>query len=741
MKSARHVWSLFLFFLAFAFIFPRTIPALADLSGCSASVNQSSVSPSSTNGFTISFSNTSDTQIQYIKISRPSANFTIDSHTIGGWTVDQNSSDITLTGSMDPNGSSTFDFTVTTGGSEASAANWSVIAADNTDGTGAISCTGSLGTTISSTPPDTTAPEISSDITISDVADTTAKLSWTTDEAASSTLYYGTTTDYSNTATDTSGTSHAITLSGLTANTTYHFSIQSTDSTGNSSDSSDATFATSVTNRTVTVTTTTTTTTTTVVTGTPKPTPTPDKTPPYVTVSTDFSEPFEKFPTVKGLATDISGVGPIEYSADDGTNWLPVDRILSPGAKSTSFEFTSDIFDDGTYSLKIRATDGLGNRGNSRGFKVIIDRLPPKIGAGLYTVGPIVLPVNRDGQITAQTGLPVKLTVSAVGGPTQIQLSDPGNLNKLDSLKFNKNPETGLWSQTFTFDEPGMFDLKVNSADGARNSAYQVLPGLKVLPRGKITDGQSPVVGAILDVYYFDPLTQNYLPWDGTAYSQISPIKTDEKGEFSLLLPSGKYYLLVRASGFKTVKTAIFSLTQPFPVSEEIIMDKAWGINIGNLFLGFPEIFSKTFGLTLKNEKTVNNSTLVGSQFPQIILNLNRDKMPINSLNGKPALITVLNSWSPQTPVQMVELERFSQAEPNLNVAVILEQESATVSQLYARRGGYKIPVFADPDGELVDPLKIRTLPVHFLLNRSGVIQKEIKGVLNERDLLDNLNK
>lgn len=61
-----------------------------------------------------------------------------------------------------------------------------------------------------------------------------ATITWNTDAAASSQVFYGTTASYgaSTTLDSTLVTSHSVTLSGLTASTTYHYQIQSANSAG-----------------------------------------------------------------------------------------------------------------------------------------------------------------------------------------------------------------------------------------------------------------------------------------------------------------------------------------------------------------------------------------------------------------------------------------------------------------------------------------------------------------------------
>ncbi len=89
-------------------------------------------------------------------------------------------------------------------------------------------------------------PPVISSITSSSIKNTAATIGWTTDEASDTQVEYGTSTSYgSASALNASLTqSHIQSLSGLTANTTYHFRVKSKDSSGNLATSADNTFKT-----------------------------------------------------------------------------------------------------------------------------------------------------------------------------------------------------------------------------------------------------------------------------------------------------------------------------------------------------------------------------------------------------------------------------------------------------------------------------------------------------------------
>jgi len=94
-------------------------------------------------------------------------------------------------------------------------------------------------------PPDTTPPVISG-VAAGSVTASGATVSWSTDEASNSEVDYGTTTAYgASTPLDSSLVlSHSVTLSGLTASTTYHYRVNSHDAAGNVATSADLTFTT-----------------------------------------------------------------------------------------------------------------------------------------------------------------------------------------------------------------------------------------------------------------------------------------------------------------------------------------------------------------------------------------------------------------------------------------------------------------------------------------------------------------
>ena len=90
-----------------------------------------------------------------------------------------------------------------------------------------------------------TQPPVLSDLQVTDIAATSATVAWTTDEASTSVVHYGTTTAYGSIASAGGlATSHAVTLAGLAPATLYHMRVESTDEGGNTAQGADVTLRT-----------------------------------------------------------------------------------------------------------------------------------------------------------------------------------------------------------------------------------------------------------------------------------------------------------------------------------------------------------------------------------------------------------------------------------------------------------------------------------------------------------------
>src|SRR3990172_5465112 len=439
MKLARR--SLWFFVLCLLFVGYLINSAQATLESCTASVSPNSVATSTVRDYRFTLNNASSNPIVFFRVTTPSSNFSIWSYKAPGWSwnVSGSSSAVFTGGNIAPGTTLNFSIKAKTGTIEAPAANWKVEANDVLDDQGLVGCTGSLSTTISGVT-DIKLPVLS-DAVVSNVTSTSVKISWTTDEPSTTKIGYGTSPyagSYPFSHEDASlRTSHSIKVTNsIMANTTYYYTICSSDASGNESCSYENSFTTAT------------------ATTTPPPQTIikgiADKNAPGVFISTKFSRSFDQPPEIFGRATDAYGIAAVGYSTDGGVNWLPTDKLTSPGKKSTTFNFVPILFDDGNYQIVVRATDGSGNRGVSKIYTLVIDRLPPIVGSALISIGPLVLTPNENGQLVTISGVEHKVILSAAGGPVTIDLLIDNHVHS-----FSRSHETGLWNGAVIFAQSG----------------------------------------------------------------------------------------------------------------------------------------------------------------------------------------------------------------------------------------------------------------------------------------------
>jgi hypothetical protein len=685
---------------------------------CTADVDHHSVTTYSQTSFTFSVTNTGSDPIVWLKLTRPSSNFTSD--------IEFESSQVEIALGE----TYTFSGDAITSGSEAASANWTIMTSSDPGGAGAVSCGGNLGTEISGIGTDTFAPRLST-ITISDVSDTSATLTWTTDENASTVVYYGPGADPNYALTSIDNTliaTHIIVLTNLLPNNAYHFYIANTDSLGNPNETGDFSFVTA--KEGTVITNTTTTEIKTLITAAPTPTPIPDKKPPEITLKTDFSKVYEKAPQIEGIVSDDTGLSQIEYSIDDGRNWLLIDQNLD-SRKSASFSFTPAIKDDGDYAIKIRATDTHENAIVTKSHKLIIDRLPPLVGGVLFSIGAQILEPDSDGNLSLLSGMNTKVTVSAVGGPNEVILS-AGTMD----IPLSKNQETGLWSATMQFTNEGNYILLAKASDGAGNKTERPLFTIHILKNGRVLSNYDTSIDAHVKVYSLDEKLLTFSLWNGSVYNQENPQSTNIDGSYSFILPPGTYYIEVMAPGMQTQKSQIFTLAHVTPIQSDFLLSSKRALHIGPFIIPFFDFrqSTTTIDLNVVPDSTEQIDERIHMEFPFFDFGT----IDSNDLKGKPSLVTVLSTWFPQSTDQLAILEKL-QNNQSFHTLVIMTEDPSSRTSIFAKRGNYAVPIIADPDGEIIDPLHISSLPTHFFINRKGVITKVKVGILDAEDILENM--
>jgi peroxiredoxin/chitodextrinase len=704
----------------------------ADITSCQASLVARAVSPNSENSFTIHLTNTDSRDINSIRITRPSSNFTIIGSSAPGWSDSNTAAFAYESGStLSPGNAMDISIDVQSANVQADPADWVVETAD-VPGQNLFRCSGSLDMAITGQVTDTTPPNLSN-VIVTSLSTTSVNISWSTDEPSDSQINYGLDNSYGNsTDVDTNMVNdHSMTLTGLSPGTGYHYQAVSSDAAGNIGYSADDTFLTAAKAVIASIT---------APLGVAVTNP-GDKVPPQISLTSKLPRVVSSFPAIEGIASDNLSVARIEYSTDGGHNWLPVDKAAGLGGKAVAFSFTPLLQDDGSYSLLARAIDGGGNITTTPAMTVVIDRLPPLVGGSVLSLGPQVLSSNSNGQISTLAGIDEKISLGAVGGPTSIILSamssDIKNLNK--SFTLTQSAETGLWSGIISFNKPGSYKLVANSSDGAGNKTTKTINDVVAAAPAKVLKANGRPASAKVTAYYLEPDSNNWVIWDAQAYGQDNPQTTDAAGNFSMFLPAGTYYIKAAGKGFASITSRIFSLKTPSPILTTLKSSRSGGF-INNTL---SSLSVQQIGLNFSAQDKAGQlkSNLLGRQAPDFSLT-NTAGQTINpaGLLGRPTILSFMSSWAPTTNAQLPALNQLS-SNKDFNVEPIALQQNVNEMRAYQAISGYNLAWLADPDSTTSANFITPSLPTHYFIDRNGVIREIVTGVLSEQELQNALSE
>ena len=733
-------------FIALAFVvliyFPREVRAY----DCSVSISLSEAQPNTS--VNINFSLTTNTGlVNWIKITKPFSGLTTTFVSASGFSADYTAGGDTITlsgGLLFPGSPLTIETSFDIGDIGGSSGNFTLVASTDGGGSSDACSTQSLGFSVTGEAADTTAPVISS-VTVSNITSTSAKITWTTDEASTTKVNYG--VEYAgplNNNNTTLTTSHSVTItSGIGPSTTYYYTACSTDESGNEGCSSENNFTTSAaststpTPTTAATATPTPTATTATTTATPTPTVAPDTTAPEVEITTELEDSYEEAPLFEGAASDARGISSISYSTDGGANWLPVDDSEGTGEVEVTFSFTPRVSEDGNYDIRARAIDPSGNEGLSDIVTLVIDRLPPRVGGNLLTLGPLALLPNEDGVIVTLPGLEQRLTLSTVGGATSVDLLVGESIS---SLGFS--PVSGLWTGALNLREPGFYQMRTRAVDGAGNKTERDLNSILVLDSGQVRDQDGDVVDeGKLTIFIQDERTRVWSLWDGATFGQENPQTLGNSGNYEFFLPPGTFFVTIESPGKPKTTSKIFRLDTATAFNADFELMPRRTLNFGPIKIPLPAFLSDKHEVTLNSVDTesIAKSSLIGEEMPIFTLPSTGDEFRSASLIGSKGVLSFISTWSPPALEQVAVLdEMFSSDE--VEGAIVSVQENKSKVAIFRQRGSYEAPIVVDQDGELVEEFGVNSLPTHYFIDRRGVVQRVVTGVLSRDEFDEVLN-
>lgn len=712
-------------------------PAHADVTGCTATVAEHQVQANSDTNFHFQLTNDGSTSpINWFQVPQLPGYFDVVSANASGWVVDINANQVIFSGGT-LNSGDTMNFTIEAAANYGPTGQvyWNVQASDDNGATGPY-CDGDTSTEVVQPQ----APQITN-LALSDLSSTSVTVSWDTDQPSDSAVQYGLDQSYGSTTNSSAQVlSHSVILSGLQANTGYHYEVSSTNANGTST-SGDNTFLTAIQES-----------------GGSSSSPAPSSTvpgvaiqavptehvPPTISMSTSFAKPFKTAPAIAGTAADNVAVARVEYSTDGGRDWLPADHLATKnGGANVSFSFTPILTDDGNYQIVARATDSSGNTATTPPATLVIDRLPPQLGPLVVAYGPESLEPDSSGVVHLVAGSDYRLSASTVGGPTAVNLvaAPPGQApppNRAPSFALTPDAASGLWNGLLSFKAGGNYRLIATAVDGAGNRTSRTILAASVAPPGRVASATTarPVTGATLSLYYLEPVSGTWQLWQGEPYGQNNPQTTTAGGSYSLMVTRGKYYLRVSAPHYRSFTSDIFTVAHPQAITAMVALSPL--PHLGPLYL--PDISWSSHPLLLAGTSASAPVTnLAGSLLPDFNLPSTAGGTQHSiDLTGKPTVITVLTSWAPAGQQQLSALAS-AQANHDINVVPVFEQQSLPLVSTYLATGGFNLTALADPDDTLVPALGVGLMPEHIFVDRTGHIKTVMVGVLSNNELLSEL--
>lgn len=723
--------------------------AAGAISACSVTMSPHKVEMGSSTTYRFELTNNDPDTIQWIRIARPTNQFALSSATATGWSASLSADNATFRwGGLNRGDTLVITVNATVNSSVNGTFNWTLFVTDDPDGAGQFACDGDLSITVGDPPPP---PVAISNLSVTGITENSATVKWTTNIPSKSRVYYGSSAQYGKDTGLSSAfvTNHSVQIAGLSASAVYHYMVTNESEAGASVSSADSTFKTASPLAQDDI---------------PEEYPlnpiretTTETIPPTVRFTSDITGAYKETPTFTGVASDNEAIALLEYSVDGGNSWLPVDHVertfsLVGGRrvvtdKEVTFEFTPVNLEDGDYMVMVRATDTSRNRASTPPVRLVIDRLPPQVGGSMISIGPHVLESRNEGVFSSVVGVEQKITLSAVGGPTEIILTataqDNPSLNKTFSLYQDK--VTGLWSGPLHFDHPATYELESTAIDGAGNVTRRALESVHVAPSATVVakGSNQSLEGVNVTLHYFVPQTNSWAIWDGAAYGQSNPQSTNDQGQFNYFLPPGKYYLELRKTRYRTVYSHMFTLDKPLPLSSTVSMDGGIGFTVVSRPIYLPGWSTVRLDV---NERTAPISkggptTLIGKQLPNFALpDAKSGTVASAELSGKRTLVSFIATWSPAAKNQLPILSKV-QMKRDINVVPIVVQESTGKVNAYLNLAGYQLTVAVDKDGVTVPDFMVQGIPLHIFVDETGFVKKVMVGVLSEQDIKEGMGE
>lgn len=269
---------------------------------------------------------------------------------------------------------------------------------------------------------------------------------------------------------------------------------------------------------------------------------------------------------------ELSGIEYVEYSVD-AENWYKA--IITDGYKETNAESTFThpaLLPDGKHIVSFRATDVAGNVSEETPAReIVVDTSPPRIGSFTLSTGLFTLfPEGRTFTILENTELLFTQSIERDAQSAHLGVGD---------TEFPLQFEAGLWNTEIRGLSLGTHSLTISATDSFGSVTDKKDIGiLSVVQRGVVTFAGESVFGASMNILTFIEEDKTWREWQAESYGLENPIVTSERGLYSILLPSGKYRILLQKQGFQRLRSSDFTIINPRFINFNFLLEERRGI-------------------------------------------------------------------------------------------------------------------------------------------------------------------
>ena len=107
---------------------------------------------------------------------------------------------------------------------------------------------------------------------------------------------------------------------------------------------------------------------------------------------------------------------------------------------------------------------------------------------------------------------------------------------------------------------------------------------------------------------------------------------------------------------------------------------------------------------------------------------LGESEIDLAALKGTPVWVAFTASWCPTCRDELGTMEAFAAANPGVQLLVIDVLEPLEAVQSLVDETGTTLPVGLDPDGKAQLAWNAYALPVHFFIDKDGIVREYIYG-------------